>query len=350
MFDLNSIVVDNNGTQLAYIDSGPPLNSTNYVTIFAIHGVIFTALIFKRVMEIAAAANLRIVSVNRRDYTGSTALSPSDLGFIVNGTNSQKAQFLQDRGLELLRFMDIFIETNNLPPVSSDGKAGGSALLGWSLGNSFTIPAIAHASELGAESKSRLSRHLRSLIVQDPPSAALGLPVPGILWLPPNDESMPLEDRVPFTIQWLTSYWDHGNIEQRNESSLSYIVPTTAQVPSIFSMHNHLPSILVPGPFTATGSDWFTLTNLGPQLLETYRRACFSAEVRELFPHLKIWELVGDLSGAFAIDAYWKTQDDDQAAGGGHINFNVLNGTNHFVHWDYPRRTIEAYRRAVQSV
>lgn len=36
-----SIVVDGNGTTLAYIDSGAP-RASNYVTLFAIHGLAFT--------------------------------------------------------------------------------------------------------------------------------------------------------------------------------------------------------------------------------------------------------------------------------------------------------------------
>ncbi|TFK25401.1 hypothetical protein FA15DRAFT_590555 [Coprinopsis marcescibilis] len=337
MFDLHSIVINGNGTQLGYLDSGPPPSSMTYGTIFLVHGIIFTALVFRRVMEIAAEANLRIVSLNRRDYPGSTPLSPSDLGFIVNGTDSQKAQYLRDRGLEILQFMDVFIQTNLLPPISEDEKTGGSALLGWSLGNSFTLPGIARASELGAETTTRLSHHLRSLILQ----ANL------VLWFPAFDGSIASEDRTPFTIQWLTGYFDHGDISQRNETALAFTVPTTAKVPSIFKMHDHLPKMLVPEPFAVTGSDWLLSGNFGPQILKAYRSVCYSSEVKELFPRIKIWNLVGDSSGGFAIAAYWQVQDDDQAAGGENINYHVLSGGNHFFHWDYPSVTVQAYQRAI---
>ncbi len=37
-----SLIVDENGTELSYVDSGAPKGATNYVTIFAIHGTVFT--------------------------------------------------------------------------------------------------------------------------------------------------------------------------------------------------------------------------------------------------------------------------------------------------------------------
>ena len=37
----STIVVDNKGTELAYIDSGPPSRDV-YTTIIALHGVVFT--------------------------------------------------------------------------------------------------------------------------------------------------------------------------------------------------------------------------------------------------------------------------------------------------------------------
>ena len=40
---LPTIVVDNKGTELAYIDSGPPVSGGVYTTIFAFHGVMYTS-------------------------------------------------------------------------------------------------------------------------------------------------------------------------------------------------------------------------------------------------------------------------------------------------------------------
>lgn len=39
---VKSIVVDENGTELSYIDSGIPPGVSSYVTLFAVQGIIFT--------------------------------------------------------------------------------------------------------------------------------------------------------------------------------------------------------------------------------------------------------------------------------------------------------------------
>jgi hypothetical protein len=40
---MQTIVVDNDGTELAYLDSGPPSSRNIYSTIFAVHGITFTS-------------------------------------------------------------------------------------------------------------------------------------------------------------------------------------------------------------------------------------------------------------------------------------------------------------------
>lgn len=113
----------------------------------------------------APAAGLRVVAINRRNYAGSTPFSQEDLTVIHNGTDTQKEEFLKARGLEILNFMDIFVQQNDVPTILDDGK-GGIALLGWSLGNSFTLAAISHFDSLPTDAQSRLASRMRSLIMQ----------------------------------------------------------------------------------------------------------------------------------------------------------------------------------------
>lgn len=121
--------------------------------------------IFQKVIDLAPKANLRIVAINRRDYPGSTPLSPKHLASI-SGSDEAKAAYLCDRGLEYLYFVDRFIQLKALPAISEDGKSGGVALLGWSLGASFTTAALASTSRLDIESKERLRKHLKTIILQ----------------------------------------------------------------------------------------------------------------------------------------------------------------------------------------
>ena len=84
------------------------------------------------------------------------------------GSDEGKAEYLTKRGLEYLRFIDAFIQEQNLPALStSEGsRTGGVALLSWSLGNAFGNAALASVSKLEAEAQGRISKYLSAIIVE----------------------------------------------------------------------------------------------------------------------------------------------------------------------------------------
>ena len=140
------------------------------------------------------------------------------------------------------------------------------------------------------------------------------MPLPAKNWFPFTEDSIPPKDRMSLTVQWLTNYFDNGDIRERDESKISFIVPSTTIVPSIYSMHPYLSEIVFPDALA--GSDGLLMKFLGAQLSTNYHKACYSKEVKELFPHLKVWEITGDMTGSFGVLCYWQIQDDDRANGG----------------------------------
>ncbi|TFY61623.1 hypothetical protein EVJ58_g4397 [Rhodofomes roseus] len=178
-----SLVIAND-IEFHYTDSGvPPLQDVPYITLIAVHGMgynngashtlnCFLTMpssmvgIFKRVQELAQDANLRIVAVNRRQYAGSTPVPDAESAVLVSGSDEQKAEFLAARGLELAQFAVTFIRKEGTPPISTDSKGGGVALLGWSSGNTATLAMIANVDRLPSDMQSCLAVHLRALIMQ----------------------------------------------------------------------------------------------------------------------------------------------------------------------------------------
>lgn len=122
--------------------------------------------VFQKVMSLAPKYGLRIVAINRRDHPGSTPFTPAELQVLASGTDEEKGSFVRARGLELATFADNFIKQNNLPPISEDGKGGGIALLGWSLGSTVTLACVANIDSLPAEVQSRFKLYLRAHILQ----------------------------------------------------------------------------------------------------------------------------------------------------------------------------------------
>ncbi|KIJ91196.1 hypothetical protein K443DRAFT_14603 [Laccaria amethystina LaAM-08-1] len=341
--NFKTIKVDALGTKLSYLDSGSPVG-TAYETIFIVHGIIFTNGM-QRVLKLAPTSGLRIVAINRRDYPHSSPFSPAELDTMATGSDTDKVIFLSNRGLEIMTFIDEFIQQYELPPISGDGKTGGVALAGWSLGNIVTCAAISSAERLSPGVKFRLAKYLRALVLQDPPTVALGLPARPT-WFPLYDPQIPARERVDYTCQWLTSYFKHGALETRSPDALSVYLGSTHRAPSIFNMHNNLSEILYPPPVT-DGSDGYLMRNFESQLLANYRKACFDPATRVLLPKMKIWELSFDATLPNCILALWGIQDDNTAHGGDLVNFEVVHGANHFMHWDDPSEMIEVYKKLV---
>lgn len=128
--------------------------------------LILVTAVFSKVLALAPAANLRFVAITRRDYDGSTPLTAEELEVLSSGSDTDKASFLQDRAAEFATFVSTFIQNNNIPPPTADGKNGGVALLGWSQGNAFSIATVANVQIYPKTVKDSLAGYLRALIMQ----------------------------------------------------------------------------------------------------------------------------------------------------------------------------------------
>ncbi|OSD07675.1 hypothetical protein PYCCODRAFT_1357773 [Trametes coccinea BRFM310] len=343
-----SLIVAGNGVELSYIDSGVPSSAEEgYTTIFAVHGTGFARAIFEKVMSLAKSANIRFVAINRRDFPGSTPFTPEDMKILASGTDDEKAAFVKARGLEFASFVDQFVVRNNIPPISNGGKYGGFALVGWSFGNSVTLSAVANVDSLDAPVRARWASRMRALVLHEPPTVAIGSPLPPKVWTPMIDQSIPEEFRGPMHAQWITSYFKHGDLSTRNLDSVSYVLPTTARVPTIYNIPEERLAEISYAPPTM-GSDLLMMLYFANQLNASYKKACFDQGIRQVLPNLKVTMFAGDMSNATTYPAYWVMEDDDKASGGGKINFKgFVKGINHFVVWDEPELTLKAYMDAI---
>ncbi|KAK0460249.1 Alpha/Beta hydrolase protein [Desarmillaria tabescens] len=333
-----SIVVNSStGVELSYIDSGAPVQSS-YITIFAIHGMIFTKEIFQRVIDLAPKKGVRFVALDRRPFPGSTPFSAEELGILRNaGTDdAQREAFVEARGHEVAIFIDTFIRTFGLPPISS---GGGVALLGWSLGATLVSAAISSTSTLSNDICERLERHLRSVILYEPGPITLGLPAPNQYWTFLRDPSVPEDLRIPAFGQWCTSYFDHPDLSERNLDNLSWVLASSSRVPSFY---NGMPaSIQRYGNDAAI--DLPFLVVYSKQILQAYRKTFFDSKV---FPNVKRSVLCGDKTCALALAAFWAVQDDEKEQRTTDIKaleYRIIPGANHFVHWDEPEKALDVF-------
>ena len=105
--------------------------------------------------------NIRLVIVNRRDYTGSTKYTDDELKDLNEGNVS----FIERLGAEVAHLLMWFAETHNIPKVSRDRKSGGFSVMGWSMGIATTMAVLGCPEFVGKEAYAKLEPYFRQFIM-----------------------------------------------------------------------------------------------------------------------------------------------------------------------------------------
>ncbi|TFK38971.1 hypothetical protein BDQ12DRAFT_698364 [Crucibulum laeve] len=314
-----NIVVIDTGIEIAYVDSGAPSTQSSYITIIAIHGMCFTAPVFKRVQVMASRRVVRIVALNRRKYPGSTPFTAEELAV--------KDAWLADRGHEIATFTDIFSRENSLPRISDGGEMGGIILLGWSVGVGEANAAIAYAESLPDAVRTGFTSQIRALGAP----IMLGLPMPEKNWAPFMVESIPAELCLPAFGQWVTSYFDHGDLSTHALDVLSYVLPSTSHHGTIYSMTKAEQADIIFDRKEVVVEGMY-MFSFGTQLNFAYQRAFFDQATDKLFPGLKRSHLAGDQTASWRIAGLWVVEKEAQNRGRKDIKCILSKGYNHFMH------------------
>ncbi|KAI0342327.1 hypothetical protein BDW22DRAFT_1357653 [Trametopsis cervina] len=200
-----TVPVDNHGTVLYYEDSGVPEASAEYHTIFLIHGFIFNGAIFRPMFPFAAARNLRFISLNMREYPGSSPFSDSDLASWNSSDAQKQAAALRDQSLEIARAIAHLIKTENVPTPRPD-KCKPVSLLFWSQSNANGLSILKNISLLDAEVKDTLLHYTQNIFMYDPPSMVLGAPFPPGVTTPLHNPKLPPEEKAVIFIEWVAEW------------------------------------------------------------------------------------------------------------------------------------------------
>lgn len=139
-----------------------------------------------------------------------------------------------------------------------------------------------------------------------------------------------MEQRDAAFSHWITAYFKHGDVTLHNPSALSYVVPATTRVPSIYNMSKNELARMV-HPRKTPGADLLLVSGASSRVLNaSYKKACYDPTVRTQLPSMKVWVVNGDSSASICVAAFWAVEDDDKARGGGCVNFRMVPGGNHF--------------------
>ncbi|PCH43959.1 hypothetical protein WOLCODRAFT_133046 [Wolfiporia cocos MD-104 SS10] len=346
--------VDSQGTYLYFEDSGAPPTAAPYTTLVLVHGTIIHGAIFHPMYQYAAQNSIRLVTVNLRDYPGSSPTSTEVLNAIRENRREILATIIRDRGLEIIAFLEWLIKTENLPPRSQSSNdeteaSGGISVLGWSSGNFMTISLLAHGSTLSQDRQKHLGAYLRSIILYDPPYHALGLPPPSLeeLYGPLRDQSIPPEEIGKRFSLWCSGYYRHS------PDILSSLASCTRA--ELFAGLAHYPEEDMPATLirmspaeVAEVTDWerapqahVPLTNADPSVYA--QNAHHALKEVNVWPDVYVTLVWCDMSVGDTIIAAWELSRKVEAAWpleGRRVSIVRMNGANHFPHWDNPQETL----------
>jgi len=319
-------------------------DNDDYVTVVMLHGFVWHAGTFKRMIPFAKKYNARLILVNRRDYPGSTPFTEEELNQLastVSGTPQaieSLRSFVRDRAMDLYQLLETLIKVDNIP------QRGGIVVGGWSFGTQFTTALLAHAGSFPV-GEINVASYIRHVVNLDMPSHFLGYAAKEGCWNPLLDSTLPEGEGLKIFPRWVSGYFLHGE-------TVADLVPRdfTPDIPPTLDRMTpeDLQSALYVVPGLPGASD-----NVLSRAVMTLK---ISSEIKHaaVFPpgsgdwdKLELHHIFGDRS---SWSEFWGAEclreeiAKEQKLGrrARPVEIVRLRGANHFSAWDYPERTLVA--------
>ncbi|KAK7039326.1 AB hydrolase-1 domain-containing protein [Favolaschia claudopus] len=330
-----TVQVSGTHLQFYFTDSGAPSTLSDYTTFILIHGHSFHG-VFRKLLPLAPAHSVRVICINRREYPGSTPHTAEELAIYASGTEEERNVLVHQAGVHLALAIDGIMQQCALP------SAGCVAIAGWSLGNAFVLAAVAAIMDLPAPARERLQSSVKTIIMWDPPSMALGIADPSQAYTPLHDQNLSLAARVPAFGKWVSSYYVHNDLATYDPEQLNYRDADPSRKATFEDMP--VKELLTLVDFTV--GDKCDTALLEPRfvsvLASSTNKALFDPEIRNVWKDVKIVHLYGQAdqwTSLFAVGHMKKRVE--EAQGRPPITFRCNEGANHFIMWEDPDFTLK---------
>ncbi|KAJ6483297.1 Alpha/Beta hydrolase protein [Mycena sanguinolenta] len=322
------------GVQFTLTDSGPP-STESYMTFILVHGHTYHSGVFKKLGPLAQDNSARIVCVNRREYGGSTPHTPEELCVYQAGNDEERTRLLGEEGVNLALCFDAIIQKSALP------ASGHVALVGWSLGNTFTMAAMASIASLPHDSRDRLAKYIKTFLLWDAPSQALGIEGPENPYVPLYDMTIPDGARGQAFGVWVASYFTHGDLSLHDEKNLQRKPdekpsPTFHDLPfeSLLAITDFSVGVKCDTILTEPTFKWVVKKIIDSALLDP--------KTREAWGHPKVVYMWGTENAWKVPRAAWDVERRVQdAKGKAPVAFYPIPGANHFLMWEDENKALK---------
>lgn len=121
--------------------------------------------VLEKLLPLAHAHSLRIVSIYRRGYSPSSGFQDRELAGIGFGKKIEEAEpFYRAQGVEIATFLINFATEQGIPLADPNSPTGGIVLIGWSLGGVHATALLAYLDELPEDARSTLQKYLHTIL------------------------------------------------------------------------------------------------------------------------------------------------------------------------------------------
>ncbi|GJE91024.1 hypothetical protein PsYK624_071720 [Phanerochaete sordida] len=339
--------IDDKGTSIYYEDSGAPDNYPTYSTVVLVHGAVVNSASFAPMLPLAAKHGLRIITMNNRDYRGSSPYTPEELADFRNPDVEVQASAVRRWGREVGQFLAYVCQTLHIPATVNDGakQAGGVTLLTWSLSCIAPLAILGDARTLGDGLAGTLAPYFRRVILYDPPASVYGVPPwVGSLTSPFVDPTIPPERKMGAFLEWVSAHC--STLPPGVPISVAALEAHSRALPRPPTLHTLSPEMLERcldrdvGPRSLAG-----VSVVDPSIHQRHVRTAVG-DADAVLPGVDVLSLWCD--GSVWLTTWGaKTLGDvvQEPAEAGKkkrkVSFLRVRGANHFFHCDEPERMVQ---------
>ncbi|GJE91056.1 alpha/beta hydrolase [Phanerochaete sordida] len=346
--------IDNIGTCIYYEDSGAPNGGSTYTTLVFVHGAFSNSAIFEHMLPLATKHGLRMITMNNRDYRGSTPYSADELADFTNADTEVQASAVRRWGSEIARFLAYLCDTLHIPAIATDRgkKVGGLVLVTWSLSGMAALSLLGDPRTMGENLTSAVEPYLRSIVLYDSPCIIYGA-VPDIgLTFPSPDPNAPPEREPDAALEWVSSYFpplpDGQSITPELLQAYSAALPRTPTLRALSAADYQR----IIDPSVAARSLAIMATDPAIRAQHAHTAFCDAGAVLPDVDVLALWcdQSVWLTAWAAKVFQDFVRRPAEPGKRKRNMAFLRVNNANHFAHWDEPGSMMDVFAELCRPI
>ncbi|EKM49940.1 uncharacterized protein PHACADRAFT_213720 [Phanerochaete carnosa HHB-10118-sp] len=339
--------IDDKGTSIYYEDSGAPDGYPRYTTVVFVHGTLINSATFQRMLPYAPKHGLRMITMNCRDYRGSSPYTTEELADIVSSDIDVQASVVRKWGREVALFLAYVCQVLRTPAIAGEGakKEGGVVLVTWSSGGIAALSILGDPQTLGDDLAATLTPYLRKIILYDPPSRAYGFMLDAGFAFPLVDPSIPPEKKADAFLDWASAY--HTAIPDGVAITPEALLKYNIALPRTPTLRTLAPEDLERTIDRTVATRSVAISGTDARIRQRHARRAF-LDADAVLPDVDLLVLWCDQSvwlTIWGVKVFDNLASEEVEPGKRKRRASLLRvrDANHFVHWDEPERMVRLF-------